>query len=655
MGQQSTKISTQEKSKWVQLKQRKITELEEQALSQRINFPFESIQKAVNFLEQKKYIVENGFLGMGGSALVMKACSEENDYLAIKFFINPSQTQVKACQQEFQILNQFNSPHIIKVYDIIQEQYESMNYQILIMERCAYDLKSYLQKSIKNKKIIPNNQIYRLCLELAKGLRDLHSKNILHLDIKPGNILFGIDLKWKFADLGVSKFLDNKDQTEHLEGYTAQYSSPEQYQLANCHSKKSITKSSDIYSLGLVFIQLTGVDISQKWIFSEKLNGGNYDKCLNPNFEQFNTIIKQMVCYEPEDRLEINGVVNKIKKIIKDEYDSNQSQQKVLVLKKVQSNNILQKKEDSREQTPISLSRQNSNINILQNSVAEQSEQEEYPKSKTKKLKIIRRPSLKLFQNNIIQQGLNQQRNESSISPTVFKQTFNSQKSGDNTPKLPQIKQNPASFNVSGYFNQVQTPKQIVQNKYTNIKLGFSNVLAQSSYNSGFKGQNLNSPLNVQSSYNSGFKEQNLNSPLNIYHSSKNSQNSQQFQNNSRQKTPSQFFNFNHGGIDLFQKQQQELLSPQYKIHQRKIDSIQAVKDFILPKLKYEDNNVHNNIYQEYAIKQNHHRIQKSNGNMLSNSHYFGQNQKQQNHNLSQNQEDRNNQKRRSSSLITFQ
>ncbi|KAL4465871.1 hypothetical protein ABPG74_004108 [Tetrahymena malaccensis] len=654
MGQQNTKASTQEKSKWIQLKQRKITELEEQALSQRINFPFESIQKAVNFLEQKKYIVENGFLGVGGSALVMKACSEENDYLAIKFIINPSQTQVKACQQEFQILSQFNSPHIIKVYDIIQEQYEQMNYQILIMERCAYDLKSYLQKNIKNKKMSSNNQIYRLCLELAKGLRDLHSKNILHLDIKPGNILFGIDLKWKYgtylqfsyfsivfdqllfdqkADLGISKFLDNKDHTEHLEGFTAQYSSPEQYQLANCRTKKSITKSSDIYSLGLVFMQLTGVDISQKWVYSEKLNGGNYDKCLNPNFEQFNTLIKQMVCYDPEERLEINVIVHKIKQIIKNEYDSNQNQPKAQTLKKVQSNIILQKKEDSREQTPISQSRNTSNLNILQNSVAEQEGQ---PKTTTKKLKIIRRPSLKLFQNDIIQQEINQSRNMSPISPTAFKQTFNSQKSGDNTPKLPQIKQNVAQFNVaSGYFNQSQTPKQIVQNKYSNIKLGFSNVLAQSSLGSSYK-------------------ESNSNSPLNIYHSPTNSQNSQQFQNNFRLKTPSQFFNFNQE-FDHFQKQQQELFSPQSRIPLRKMDQMQVVKDVTLPKLKYENINIRNNIYQEYVMQQNQLKMQKVNSNMQNSSNYFVQKQKQQFQNIDQNQEDTKNQKRRSSSLITFQ
>ncbi|EAR87326.2 kinase domain protein (macronuclear) [Tetrahymena thermophila SB210] len=420
-------------------------------------------------------------------------------------------------------------------------------------------------------------------------------------------------------------------QNGNMEGFTAQYSSPEQYQLANCHSKKSITKSSDIYSLGLVFMQLTGVDISQKWVFSEKLNGGNYDKCLNPNYEQFNTIIKQMVCYEPEQRLEINAVVLKIKQIIKNEYESNQNQSKIQVLKKAQSNGLLQKKEDSREQTPINLSRNSSNLNILQNSVVEQEEQ---PKSTIKKLKIIRRPSLKLFQNDIIQQEINKQGNQSPISPQVFKQTIYNQKSGDNTPKLPQIKQNPASFNVSGYFNHAQTPKQIVQNKYSNIKLGFSNVLAQSSYSSDFK-------------------ESNSNSPLSIYNSPSNSSNSQKF--NFRQKTPSQFSNYNQD-FDFFQKQQQqELNSPQYKIPLRKIDSTLAVKDFNLPKLKLESNNIHSNIYQEYAIQQNQHKIQKVNGNLLNSSNYFGQKQKQQNHNQFQNQEQGNNQKRRSSSLITFQ
>lgn len=39
----------------------------------------------------------------------------------------------------------------------------------------------------------------------SKGLKSIHKKNIVHLDIKPENIMLSIDNKYKLGDLGLSR------------------------------------------------------------------------------------------------------------------------------------------------------------------------------------------------------------------------------------------------------------------------------------------------------------------------------------------------------------------------------------------------------------------------------------------------------------------
>lgn len=50
-----------------------------------------------------------------------------------------------------------------------------------------------------------------------RGLIAVHSHNVIHLDLKPANILLGTDLNWKISDLGASKALKPQhDYTVHL-------------------------------------------------------------------------------------------------------------------------------------------------------------------------------------------------------------------------------------------------------------------------------------------------------------------------------------------------------------------------------------------------------------------------------------------------------
>ncbi|KAL4494023.1 hypothetical protein ABPG72_015979 [Tetrahymena utriculariae] len=178
------------------------------------------------------------------------------------------------------------------------------------------DLRTYINKAIYPQQ--PDNllNIYLLSLQLAKSLQVFYQNNIIHLDIKPGNILYGYDQSWKYADFGIAKVVfDDRTFTNQLQGLTMRYSSPEQYLLAmGVPSTITITRkemfayhyilTSDVYSLGIIFLELTGLDITQQWIVEQKSCVLDIDEYLNPKFEKFNfTIVKQMIQLKPENRI----------------------------------------------------------------------------------------------------------------------------------------------------------------------------------------------------------------------------------------------------------------------------------------------------------------------------------------------------------------
>ncbi|XP_065837914.1 uncharacterized protein [Oscarella lobularis] len=106
---------------------------------------------------------------------------------------------------------------------------------------------SFLRLSTKKDKV-------NIATGVCSGLMYLHDKNVIHFDVKPNNILVELpSMASKLCDMGVSTLLKTGRTTLRGPRGTQEFMSPEMFAF-NAH----ITKATDVWSFGVVLIELFG-------------------------------------------------------------------------------------------------------------------------------------------------------------------------------------------------------------------------------------------------------------------------------------------------------------------------------------------------------------------------------------------------------------
>ncbi|MCB9833224.1 MAG: serine/threonine protein kinase [Planctomycetes bacterium] len=104
---------------------------------------------------------------------------------------------------------------------------------------------------------IDESFFYRTMIDICRGLHHAHQKNIVHRDVKPGNMLRTRDGRTKVCDFGIAKRFEQQGdevtgtKNTSLAKGTAQYISPEQ-----CDLQGRVDLRADIYSLGVMMYEL---------------------------------------------------------------------------------------------------------------------------------------------------------------------------------------------------------------------------------------------------------------------------------------------------------------------------------------------------------------------------------------------------------------
>ncbi len=148
------------------------------------------------------------------------------------------------------------NPHLLQVFDLL----EDTNVLILEMEYApGGSLAQRIQKTRENGILIPISETLQIGADIAAGLGALHNIDIIHRDVKPGNILFDEYGYARLADLGLAQIPGGPSMRSQMSiplshPGTPGYTSPEQN-----NSTDLLRPPSDIFSLGIVlFEMLTG-------------------------------------------------------------------------------------------------------------------------------------------------------------------------------------------------------------------------------------------------------------------------------------------------------------------------------------------------------------------------------------------------------------
>lgn len=238
------------------------------------------------------YFKKTGEIGdnEGKNSTVFKAKDEQlGDELVIK----------KIEKKRFKTKEYFSESNMLyasKHSNIVEIQYASQDDEYIYLAMPYYKKGSL--NSIAKNRFLSLREIIKYSLDLLSGVNYIHSKGLLHLDIKPSNILLDATGRAVLADFGLARYTDNNGIADQPYAYT-HHRDPESLQ------NSARTVQSDIYQIGLTMYRLcNGIDILQKQIIAQNITDS----------KSFETAVKNAKF--PDRRFFLPHVPKKLQKII---------------------------------------------------------------------------------------------------------------------------------------------------------------------------------------------------------------------------------------------------------------------------------------------------------------------------------------------------
>ncbi|GAM22098.1 hypothetical protein SAMD00019534_052730 [Acytostelium subglobosum LB1] len=183
-------------------------------------------------------------LGQGGYGAVFRALHRESGTtLAVKVLsITPS--RIADIEKEIDLLKKCRCQSVLSYYGSIAKLAELW----ILMDYCAVGSVKDMMKTCCDT--LDEEQIGSVAAEVLVGLGYLHSKGIVHLDVKAANILLNEDGQVKIADFGVSQQLQTPYGQSNILIGSPLYMAPELILKAPFNSK------ADVWSFGITLIEL---------------------------------------------------------------------------------------------------------------------------------------------------------------------------------------------------------------------------------------------------------------------------------------------------------------------------------------------------------------------------------------------------------------
>lgn len=158
--------------------------------------------------------------------------------------------------REIRVLRSLQHRNIVKLRDVVVGA--GREDVFLVFEYCEHDM-STLMRQFRTNRYEPNNRMFspgalkRLMLGLSEGLHFLHSRTIVHRDLKMANLLYTSRGIIKIADFGMARWMPQPIHLANLSPkvMTLWYRAPEMLLGADTY-----TRAVDLWSLGCIFAEL---------------------------------------------------------------------------------------------------------------------------------------------------------------------------------------------------------------------------------------------------------------------------------------------------------------------------------------------------------------------------------------------------------------
>uniref|UniRef100_A0AC34GVX3 Protein kinase domain-containing protein n=1 Tax=Panagrolaimus sp. ES5 TaxID=591445 RepID=A0AC34GVX3_9BILA len=189
-------------------------------------------------------------LGRGGSSRVYEA-KYNNKVFAIKVvdLENVDQKIIDGYMAEVELLQNLQGEvGIIQLEDYELKDDENGRELLVVMEKGENDFQTFLRSSDRSPHMI--RYYWESMLNCVKVV---HSKNIVHSDLKPANFIF-VKSKLKLIDFGIASAIptDLTSIVKDCQAGTLNYMSPESIQHRCEDNKVHVPLASDVWSLGCI-------------------------------------------------------------------------------------------------------------------------------------------------------------------------------------------------------------------------------------------------------------------------------------------------------------------------------------------------------------------------------------------------------------------
>ncbi|XP_033342853.2 cyclin-dependent kinase 5 [Megalopta genalis] len=146
--------------------------------------------------------------------------------------------------REICLLKELKHKNIVRLYDVLHSDKKLT----LVFEHCDQDLKKYFD-SLNGE--IDLDVVKSFLYQLLRGLAFCHSRNVLHRDLKPQNLLINKNGELKLADFGLARAFGIPVKCYSAEVVTLWYRPPDVL-----FGAKLYTTSIDMWSAGCIFAEL---------------------------------------------------------------------------------------------------------------------------------------------------------------------------------------------------------------------------------------------------------------------------------------------------------------------------------------------------------------------------------------------------------------